>query len=160
MQTKRCTISWSHATVLIWASIWMLAVPLFHVHPEADHRHGETGHVHGGTVHTVLSRDLDCEFDRQQEVDRTGKATSAEVLLSARHSHPWSGHLQFEFSLLNDSTDRKSVKPLLIQVICDAFAVTSDPERRDWIEQNTTCSPSVVLFIHDIPSRAPPALLV
>ena len=40
----------------------MLAAPLVHIHPEADHRHGEAGHVHGGTVHTVFSPDLSCEF--------------------------------------------------------------------------------------------------
>ncbi|MDH5626389.1 MAG: hypothetical protein OEY21_09805, partial [Nitrospira sp.] len=61
MQPKRETCSWPRVAVLLWASLWMLAAPLFHVHPEADHRHGEAGHVHGGTVHTVWSQDLDCE---------------------------------------------------------------------------------------------------
>jgi hypothetical protein len=46
----------------MWASLWMLAAPLVHIHPEADHRHGAKDHEHGGTVHTVFSQDLPCEF--------------------------------------------------------------------------------------------------
>ena len=49
--------------VLSWVSLWMLAVPLFHVHPDADHLHGQAGHLHGGTVHTVMSPDLECEVE-------------------------------------------------------------------------------------------------
>jgi hypothetical protein len=55
-------VAWSRIVVLAWVSLWMLMVPLFHVHPEADHRHGDASHVHGGTVHTVFSQDLPCEF--------------------------------------------------------------------------------------------------
>ena len=40
----------------------MLAAPLVHIHPEADHHHGSADHRHGGTVHTVFSQDLPCEF--------------------------------------------------------------------------------------------------
>lgn len=144
----------------MWASVWMLAVPLFHVHPEADHHHGEAGHVHGGTVHTVLSRDLDCESSGHHEVDGSVEAANAGVSLSAHPTHPWNEHPEVGFSYLNDSTDRKSFKPLLTQVVCLAFAFTSDPERHDRIEQNSTLAPSVTVFIHDVPSRAPPALLI
>lgn len=44
----------------LWLVAWILAVPLVHVHPEADHRHGLPGHVHGGTFHTVFSPALRC----------------------------------------------------------------------------------------------------
>lgn len=55
-------LSWSRIMVLVWASLWMLAAPLIHIHPEADHRHGADDHKHGGTVHTVFSPNLPCEF--------------------------------------------------------------------------------------------------
>ena len=54
--------SYSRLLVLVWVSIWMLMVPLFHVHPEADHRHGDASHAHGGTLHAVFSPDLECEY--------------------------------------------------------------------------------------------------
>lgn len=146
--------------VLMWASMWMLAVPLFHVHPEADHHHGATGHVHGGIVHTVLSRDLDCESSSHQEVTGSGEAADEGVSLSTGQVHPWNEHPEFGFSFLSDSTDRKSFKPLLTQVVCVAFALTSDLEPQDRVEQNSTFAPSPTLFIHDVPSRAPPTLLI
>ena len=62
MKFKPVKSSWYGEIVLVWASLWMLAAPLFHIHPEADHRHGAADHTHGGTVHTVFSPSLPCEF--------------------------------------------------------------------------------------------------
>ncbi|HEX5646547.1 MAG TPA: hypothetical protein VFX56_06220, partial [Nitrospira sp.] len=63
---------------LLWGSIWMLVVPLFHVHPRADHHHGEAGHVHGGTVHTVWSPDLDDEYDHHHMAHHFGHTASSQ----------------------------------------------------------------------------------
>ena len=42
-------------TVLrLWLVIWVITLPLFHIHPEVDHAHGMSGHVHGGTYHSIL----------------------------------------------------------------------------------------------------------
>ncbi len=38
----------------IWLVVWVLTLPLVHIHPEADHAHGESGHLHGGTYHSIL----------------------------------------------------------------------------------------------------------
>jgi len=38
----------------LWLVIWVLTLPLVHIHPEADHAHGMAGHVHGGTYHSIL----------------------------------------------------------------------------------------------------------
>ena len=38
-----------------WAVVWLLAFPLFHIHPETDPHHGEAGHIHAAAVHTVFS---------------------------------------------------------------------------------------------------------
>src|SRR5215475_9466892 len=116
-------VSWFRAVVLMWASVWMLAVPMFHVHPEAVHRHGEARHVHGGTVHTVLSSDLEDEFGSHSEVDGSGKTVHDSAGVSVRHPHPLHEHPEFGFSLLRDSTERKSFKPFLTQTIAVAARV-------------------------------------
>jgi hypothetical protein len=136
-----------------WVIVWMLAVPLFHVHPEADHRHGEAGHMHGGTVHTVFSEDLDGEFGNHE------KATHSGDTLSDHASHNWQEHSELGFSLLNDSHDRKFFKPLLTQVPFVAVAVMPAHESRDSATQEVNPVPCI-LFDHELPSRAPPSLLV
>lgn len=44
-----------HKTLLrLWLVIWVITLPLIHIHPEADHAHGMSDHVHGGTYHSIL----------------------------------------------------------------------------------------------------------
>ena len=44
-----------HKTLLrVWLVLWVITLPLIHIHPEADHAHGMSGHVHGGTYHSIL----------------------------------------------------------------------------------------------------------
>ena len=44
-----------HKTLLrVWLVIWVVTLPLVHIHPDADHAHGMPGHVHGGTYHSIL----------------------------------------------------------------------------------------------------------
>ena len=50
-----------------WVVLWLLALPLFHIHPETDPHHGEAGHVHAVAVHTVFSGDLEGEFGEHTE---------------------------------------------------------------------------------------------
>jgi len=75
MRLKHGNASWFRLAVLMWASLWVLAVPLVHIHPEADHRHGASDHVHGGTVHTVFSTDLVCEFSGHDHASVAGGET-------------------------------------------------------------------------------------
>ncbi len=37
-----------------WLVIWVITLPLVHIHPEADHVHGKSGYIHGGTYHSIL----------------------------------------------------------------------------------------------------------
>ena len=102
--------SWSRMLILVWASLWMLMVPFFHVHPEADHRHGDVGHVHGGTIHTVFSPDLECEY--QDDVHDLSCPDGAHQHLQVRaHSGHALNHPEIEFSLLTVSIDRPLPKP-------------------------------------------------
>ena len=38
----------------VWLVLWVITLPLVHIHPEADHAHGQSDHVHGGTYHSIL----------------------------------------------------------------------------------------------------------
>jgi len=33
----------------LWLVLWVITLPLVHIHPDADHARGMPGHVHGGT---------------------------------------------------------------------------------------------------------------
>src|SRR5262249_56507088 len=67
MNNVGITATWSRACVLLWASLWMLVVPLFHVHPGVDHRHGGEAPAHGVGGHIVLSFDSDGGFNEDQQ---------------------------------------------------------------------------------------------
>lgn len=153
-------VSWSHTMLRAWVIVWMLAVPLFHVHPEADHHHGEEGHVHGGTVHTVFSPDLDGEFDdNQHATDSVGHSTANHVAFS---SHPAHGleYAELGFSFLSDSTDRKLPKPLFVHVLAtEPTELISFGPRPSKAQDRAFALPLTVLT-RDIPSRAPPSLLI
>jgi len=139
--------------VLTWLSVWMLVVPLFHVHPEADHLHGKPGHAHGGMVHTVLSDDLACEFGSHEKAASPGVALS-EHFSQAGHDHP-----EFGFSLLTDATDRKSFKLLGTQAAVVAISVMSVLQGCNSAAEDLAPNPSSTFFAHDLPSRAPPVLV-
>ena len=150
-----------HTLLRAWVVVWMLAVPLFHVHPEADHHHGEAGHVHGGTVHTVFSPDLDGEYDdHQRAIDGFGSASPSDVAISGHLSHALET-AELGFSFLSDSTDRKLPKPLFVHVLViestnKDMAVVPGPS----VAQDRVFPLSPTFLTRDIPSRAPPFLLV
>ena len=154
------SISWFRLAILVWTCTWMLAVPLFHIHPDADHRHGEAGHVHGGTVHTVLSQDLDCEHSSQQAMGGSGQTVRRDVSVFAHQSHPLNEHPEFGISLLSDPTDRKSFKPCLTQMLAIVSALVSGPELHLWVQHSGVPVRASTLPTHDVQSRAPPLLLV
>lgn len=38
----------------IWLVVWVITLPLLHIHPEVDHAQRMSGHVYGGTYHSIL----------------------------------------------------------------------------------------------------------
>ena len=90
---------------IFWLITWMLVVPLFHVHPEADHRHGDANHVHGGTIHTVFSQDLECEYQDDVHDPTCPEATHQHPQAFEHFGHAFN-HPEIEFSLLTVSIDR------------------------------------------------------
>ena len=152
--------SWPHIVLRSWIMIWMLAVPLFHVHPEADHHHGEAGHIHGGTVHTVFSPDLDGEFTSHRSTPAAVEQPPADQVTVAWHPSHASDYTELGFSFVSDSTDRSLPKPLspaafLLQPPAHLTVAASYSDSLD-----PALSQSLTLFTRDIPSRAPPTPLV
>jgi hypothetical protein len=159
METFSNRGSWSRSMLLAWAIVWMLVVPLIHIHPEIDPHHGEAGHVHGGTVHTVFSPDLDGEFDTHHDMpDGLGTTSPSHVALSG-HPARASEYVELGFSFLSDSTDRKLSKPLFSSgLFVESIAipvVVPTPS----VAEDSTFTPSLPFLTRDIPSRAPPFLL-
>lgn len=139
--------------------IWMLAVPLFHVHPEADHHHGEAGHIHGGTVHTVFSPDLDGEFTSRQSTLAAAETQPTDLGTIARHRPHASDYTELGFSFVSDSTDRSLPKPLVTALVLVVPPAHLASATHHPVSLDLPLSQSLTLFTRDIPSRAPPAPL-
>ena len=145
--------------VLLWASLWMLAIPLFHVHPAVNHLHGGAVHAYGVTVHTVLSSDLDGEFDDHHHVDSSdvrAEAGASRMSLFDHHSHSLDQHPEIEFSLLNEASERKILKPLFVLAFALDHSVDSHIDTEVRIQAPSIPVHAHPIFVHHIQSRAPP----
>ncbi|TAJ07342.1 MAG: hypothetical protein EPO61_15405 [Nitrospirae bacterium] len=138
-------------TVLLWVMLWMVAIPLVHVHPETDHRHGDIGHAHGGTAHTVFSSDLPCEYAAHHS--SSSPPTIAAVTQAAHDL----GHPEIGFSLAV-SGDRYLGKAALTEALASTtpppLPQLSGSARSDPFLD----SPPSVLLLANCSSRAPPRL--
>lgn len=148
--------SCSRLLVLVWASIWMLIVPFFHVHPEADHHHGDASHVHGGILHTVFSPDLECGYT--DDIHDLSCPESAHHHLQAR-AHPGHAvnHPEIEFSLLTVPVDRPLPK-LGITVAELPVVERAAAQRAVVVASLHPGAPQTILFLSTtLPLRAPPS---
>src|SRR5512132_1967840 len=78
-----------HNLLRAWTILWLIAIPLFHIHPESDPHHGRAGHVHSGTVHTVFSGDLDGEFGHHRDKASSATVSPSGWFLSAEGPYDW-----------------------------------------------------------------------
>ncbi len=138
-----------------WLMLWMVAVPLVHVHPEADHRHGNSGHVHGGTIHTVLSPDLECEYAVRVRDETCRGAAHHQLQVSGQSGHAFT-HPEIEFSLLGQPNDRSAGKPGL--TVAGLPEVGSEPAQRAVSTASSlpVISPTILFLSTGLPLRAPP----
>ena len=153
--------SYLYSVVRGWAVIWMFLVPWIHIHPGTSHHHGAAGqHFHDGIVHSVFSPDLDEEYDDHHQA--TDGIEHGDLNHRAVSNHPSqvSEHAEFGFLFLHDSTDRNLVKPLFTHVfIIEPHAIRAlNPKPK--AVQNFAFSPALTVRTRDIPSRAPPFLLI
>jgi hypothetical protein len=132
----------------------MLAAPLVHIHPEADHRHGDSNHVHGGTVHTVFSPDLDCEFSVYNHASVEPDESRCPLHLIAQPPH---GAEHFEIDLvLASSAAPKVGKGTALDVAAHSFH--PNPPASTHVARQPQFSPPLTnLFLTtSLSSRAPP----
>lgn len=140
--------------IRVWVMLWVLSVPLFHIHPELAEPSGLTGAMRSGTVHTVFSGDLDGEFTPHKAAAHP--ATDRSVHLS----HTWFEHAELGFSLITDSNHRTELKPHLIQTMGLPFEGTLAIRYHERMAEQRAAVPAAILFMREIPSRAPPSLLL
>lgn len=139
-----------------WVVLWLLALPLFHIHPETDPHHGEAGHVHTVAVHTVFSDDLENEFGKQRETAPVRHHPGEGLAVSAQGVHAWSSDPELNLVMLNDATDRKPAKPWFTHLLFAAHHVPTITDSPDGPQEAPLSSIATRLLTSDIPARAPP----
>ena len=154
MRLIQGNVTWSRVVVLMWVSLWMLAAPLVHIHPEADHRHGDPGHVHGGTVHTVFSKDLNCEFSHYNHASVSHDGSRCPLHLIAQPPHGFE-HLEIDLALALSAGPQVG-KGTALDVAAHSFR--ANPPTRDHVDYQPQPSSSLtnLLLTTGLSSRAPP----
>jgi hypothetical protein len=145
---------YSRLLVLVWVSLWMLAVPLVHIHPEADHRHGDSSHDHGSTVHTVFSPDLIGEFSVHDHSSVADKESRCPLHLVAQPSH---GAEHFEIDVLLASSAAPQIgKGTALDLAAHSFH--ANPPVRTYAAWQPQPRPSLTnrFLTASLSSRAPP----
>lgn len=153
MQLKGCSSLSSRIVLRAWMSLWMLIVPLVHIHPEADHHHGASDHLHGGTVHTVFSTDLTCEFsvyDHALVADESG----CPLHLIAQPSHGLV-HQEIDF-VLAVSAEPQIGKGTASEIAAHSFRVSPPAKPQAVWRPQPQPSPRIILLTTSLSSRAPP----
>lgn len=156
MRLMRKNVQWSHIAAIAWSSLWMIAAPLVHIHPEADHRHGAADHWHGGTVHTVFSPDLSCEFSTYSHASVAAEESSCPLHLLAQ---PFHGAEHFEIDLILASSAEPQVgKGTALDVAAhSSYANQSSRAPAAW-QPHSGRSPTDRFFSTSLTSRAPPSV--
>ena len=141
---------------MFWLTTWMLVVPFFHVHPEADHHHGDASHVHGGTVHTVFSPDLECEYTEIVH-DPTCPEAAHQHLQARAHPGHVLNHPEIAFSLLTAPIDRPLTKPGITVFGLPVVERTAARRAVAVASLQPRAAPTVLLLSTTLPLRAPPS---
>jgi len=140
---------------IFWLIAWVLVLPLFHVHPEADHHHGDASHVHGGTIHTVFSPDLECEYEEEVH-DSTCPDTAHQHLQARAPSGHALNHPEIEFTLLNVPIDRPLSKPGVTAFGLPVVEHTATQRALVVVSLQPDTSHTLLFLSTALPLRAPP----
>ncbi len=155
-----------HKIVLrIWLVIWVITLPLVHIHPEADHAYGMSGYVHGGSYHSIL---VNTPVHAHQGYDQDGHHHDGFFFLGndsdASHSAP---HPPYDFeeatyffsvikpSLVLESENAEFSYDLVVAAHAEILIVP-----RDLATSFTNAIRHFSVFPQNISSRAPPILSV
>ena len=95
-----------------WLVVWVLVIPLIHIHPEIDHAHGTHDHFHSAQYHSLFSEDHLHEFHgHAHPVPSHLSGTSSESIEDDHLFDHIFQHPEIGFSLLNKSGDDPLVPP-------------------------------------------------
>jgi hypothetical protein len=143
---------------VFWLILWMLAIPLIHVHPDADH-HGLAGHDHGGVFHTVFSQDLDGEYGHHAHA-HDAPVIQPSVLPFLGAAAGLLNHPEIGFSFLSSSPDHQSAKQALSHALLAELDLTLLTRPGFLTRRAMFPAPILLLLAHDLSGRAPPAISV
>ena len=95
-----------------WLVVWMLVIPLIHIHPEIRHAHGAQDHIHKAQYHSLFSEEHTHEFHEHSHPAplHLSKAFSESIESEHIFDHVFN-HQEIGFSLLNKSGDDPLVPP-------------------------------------------------
>ena len=141
---------------VFWLILWMLAIPLIHVHPDADEHHGTAGHDHGGVFHTVFSQDLDGEYGHHAHA-HDAPVIQPSVLPFLGAATGLLSHPEIGFAFLSSSPDHPSIKQVLSHALLAEVDLSLPTHPGFLTRWNRFPSPNLRLLAHDLSGRAPPA---
>lgn len=154
MRLGQLKSSWFRVVVLVWASLWMFAAPLVHIHPEADHRHGAADHVHGGTVHTVFSPDLNCEFYHYDHASVADNESHCPLHLIAQLPHG-AEHLEIDMALASSAKPQVG-KGTALDVAAHSFLSNAPTRNQTAWQPQPDPSLTNLLLTNSLSFRGPP----
>ena len=139
----------------LWLILWMLLIPLFHVHPDADQRDGKQV----GAFHTIFTPALDGEYGHPAH------AHDAPMIqpLGFPFLNAFSGllgHPELGFSFLSSSPDSSFAEQTMEN--CVLAELNTNLLIRPFASHREDISPApiIILFATSLPDRAPPAVSV
>jgi hypothetical protein len=144
------------ALPVLWLILWMLVIPLFHVHPDADQRDGKQV----GAFHTIFTPALDGEYRHPAHAhDAPMIQPLGFPFLNAYAG--LLGHPELGFSFLSSTPDH----PLAEQAMVSIGLAENNLNlllTRSCVSHSQDVSPApiMVLFADSLPDRAPPAASV
>jgi len=155
-----------HKTLLrVWLVLWVVTLPLVHIHPEADHAHGISDHVHGGTYHSILvNTPVHAHQGFEQEEHHHDGFFSPENHHRSKEnsSHPFHGfeETSYGFSVIKPTLDPDSDKSeishgLVVEVVSSSAYASGRSKSPNFLKhQHFSTLP------HNLSPRAPPVLFI
>ena len=139
----------------LWLILWMLAIPLFHVHPDADQQDGKQV----GAFHTIFTPALDGEYGQPVH------AHDAPMIqpLGFPFLNAFSGllgHPELGFSFLSSSPDSSLAEQAMVNCVLAEINANLLTSPCRFIRQDISPPPIMALLATSLPDRAPPAVSV
>ena len=145
----------------IWLVLWLVTLPLVHIHPEADHAHATSGHVHGGSYHSILVNTpvhahQGHAHEEHQHDGFFSPGNSAEPVHSSPHPSYDFEEATYGFSILKPSLSLDSEKSqpsyeLAVAAHTEPIIVSSN-----WPKPYTPIKIPFSILSKNVSSRAPP----